>query len=71
LAAAAAFNLAPEQCLMCAAHAADLQAAAACGLRVAHILRPFESPGASATAPAMPLELAVGNTLELAERLGA
>jgi 2-haloacid dehalogenase len=71
LAAADAFNLAPSQCLMCAAHATDLKAAAACGLNVAYILRPFESPGASATAPAMPLDLSVGNTLELAERLGA
>jgi 2-haloacid dehalogenase len=69
LAAADAFNLEPDQCLMCAAHASDLKAAAACGLRVAYILRPNERPGASATAPAMPLDLCVRDTLELAQRL--
>jgi len=69
LAAADAFNLEPSECLMCAAHAGDLKAAAACGLRVAYILRPEESPGASATAPAMPLDLCVRDTLELARRL--
>lgn len=71
LAAADAFNLKPSQCLMCAAHASDLAAAAACGLRVAYIVRARESPVASAVAPNMPLELSVQDTLELAERLGA
>ena len=71
LAAADAFNLKPSECLMCAAHAGDLEAAAACGLRVAYILRPLERPGASASAPDMPLDLSVKDTLELAKRLGA
>jgi 2-haloacid dehalogenase len=71
LAAADAFNLQPDQCLMCAAHAGDLEAAAASGLRVAYILRPLEGPGASAAAPRMPLDLSVRDTLELAKRLGA
>ena len=39
LAAADAFNLVPAQCLMCAAHGSDLQAAAANGLRTAYIAR--------------------------------
>jgi 2-haloacid dehalogenase len=71
LAAADAFNLKPDECLMCAAHAGDLEAAAACGLRVAYILRPLESPEASRAAPNMPLDFSVRDTLELAKRLGA
>jgi 2-haloacid dehalogenase len=71
LAAADSFNLKPSQCLMCAAHASDLKAAAACGLRVAYIVRALESPAASAAAPSMPLDLSVQDTLQLAERLGA
>jgi 2-haloacid dehalogenase len=71
LAAADAFNLKPSQCLMCAAHASDLKAAALCGLRVAYIVRAQESPAASAAAPSMPLDLCVRDTLQLAERLGA
>jgi 2-haloacid dehalogenase len=71
LAAADAFNLRPSECLMCAAHASDLEAAAACGLRVAYILRPLERPGSSATVPNMPLDFSVRDTLELAKRLGA
>jgi 2-haloacid dehalogenase len=71
LAAADAFNLKPNQCLMCAAHASDLKAAAACGLRVAYIVRAQESPASSAAAPKMPLDLCVRDTLQLAERLGA
>ena len=71
LAAADAFNLEPAQCLMCAAHAGDLKAAAACGLRVAYIVRAQESPSASAAAPSMPLDMFVRDTVDLAERLGA
>jgi len=40
LAAAAAFDLAPEACMMVAAHSSDLAAAAALGLRTAHVARP-------------------------------
>jgi 2-haloacid dehalogenase len=71
LAAADAFNLEPAQCLMCAAHAADLKAAANCGLHVAYILRPFESPEANKVVPVLPLDLSVRDTMELAEQLGA
>ena len=38
-AACAAFDLAPAQCMMVAAHSSDLGAAAASGLRAAHIAR--------------------------------
>ncbi|RPH44280.1 MAG: haloacid dehalogenase type II [Burkholderiales bacterium] len=36
------FDLAPAQVMMVAAHAADLRAAAACGLRTAYVDRPLE-----------------------------
>lgn len=36
------FSLRPDQVMMCAAHAGDLRAAAACGLRTAYIDRPLE-----------------------------
>ena len=39
LASAEAFDLPPERCMMVAAHSSDLAAAAACGLRTAHIAR--------------------------------
>ena len=46
LAACEAFGLAPEACAMVAAHSGDLAAAAACGLRTAHVARPNEhGPG--------------------------
>ena len=40
LASCAAFDLAPGECMMVAAHSKDLQHAAACGLRTAHICTP-------------------------------
>ena len=40
LAACEAFDLAPAECMMVAAHSSDLSAAAACGLRTGHIARP-------------------------------
>lgn len=70
LAAVDAFNLTPDECMMCAAHASDLKAAAASGLRVAYIVRPQERPGASISPPSMPLHMSVRTTLELAEQLG-
>ena len=46
LAAAAAFDLPPEACMMVAAHSTDLAAAAALQLRTAHVARPNEhGPG--------------------------
>ena len=46
LASAAAFDLAPAECMMVAAHSNDLKAAAALGLLTAHIARPDEyGPG--------------------------
>ena len=48
LAAAAAFDLAPDDCMMVAAHSNDLAAAAAFGLRTAHVARPNDTAPAAA-----------------------
>lgn len=71
LAAADAFNLAPAQCLMCAAHSSDLKAAAANGLRTAHIARPQERPGSSESAAAFSVDVSAASVLELAAQLRA
>ena len=71
LAAAAAFDLKPQQCMLVAAHSNDLAAAAAQGLRTAHVARPNEhGPGTGETAPSVPVDYAVKSLVELAERLG-
>jgi 2-haloacid dehalogenase len=52
LSACEAFDLAPGDCVMVAAHSSDLAAAAACGLRTAHIARANErGPGKGEAAP--------------------
>jgi 2-haloacid dehalogenase len=71
LAAAEAFDLAPDACMMVAAHTSDLTHAAACGLRTAHVARPNEKgPGKGEAGPSAPVDIAVGSLLELADRLG-
>jgi 2-haloacid dehalogenase len=72
LAACAAFDLRPAQCMMVAAHSDDLSAAAACGLRTGHIARPDEhGPGKGEHAPTVPVDVAVKNLDDLADKLGA
>lgn len=72
LASADALGLAPERCMMVAAHSNDLAAAAAAGLRTAHVARPDEyGPGTGEAGPAVPVDVAAGSLIELAERLGA
>src|SRR5580692_11324704 len=72
LAAAAAFDLKPQDCMMVAAHSKDLAAAAALGLRTAHVARPNEHGfGRGETAPSVPVDFAVKSLEELAEKLGA
>ena len=47
-----AFNLKPEQVMMCAAHSGDLSSAQKLGLRTGHIGRPGEGgPGTGETEP--------------------
>ena len=70
LAAAAAFDLEPAQTMMVAAHAADLSAAAAAGLRTAFLARPDEfGSGKGETQPQQPVDLSVSSLLELARML--
>jgi 2-haloacid dehalogenase len=72
LAAAEAFDLKPQQCMMVAAHSKDLAAAAALGLHTAHIARPNEHGlGRGETAPSVPVDFAVKALEELAEMLAS
>ena len=71
LAACEAFDLDPAQCMMVAAHSNDLAAAAACGLRTAHIARPGEyGPGTGERAPTVPVDFAAADLADLAGKLG-
>jgi 2-haloacid dehalogenase len=71
LTSAEAFDLKPEACMMVAAHSSDLAAAAALGLRTAHVARPAEhGPGRGEKAPSVPVDFAVRGLDELADKLG-
>jgi 2-haloacid dehalogenase len=70
LAACAAFDLAPGDCLMVAAHSSDLAAAAECGLRTAHVARPNErGPGKGEAAPKVPVDYTAISVQDLAAQL--
>jgi 2-haloacid dehalogenase len=72
LATAEALNIKPSECMMTAAHSNDLKAAAASGLRTAHVGRPGENgPGTGENAPRVPVDVAATSFVELAEKLGA
>lgn len=71
-AAAAAFDAAPHEVVMVAAHSSDLAAAAACGLRTAFVARPHEhGPGRGEPRAAVPVDVEVGSLVELADVLAA
>jgi len=71
LAACAAFDLAPEQCMMVAAHSKDLAAAAACGLHTGHIARVNEyGPNTGEAGPTVPVDVAGKDLADLAGKLG-
>lgn len=71
LSACEAFDLPPEECMMVAAHSNDLSAAAACGLRTAHVARPNEKgPGKGESAPTLPVDVAALDLGDLAVKLG-
>ncbi|MFN3566553.1 MAG: haloacid dehalogenase type II, partial [Burkholderiaceae bacterium] len=60
LASAAAFDCAPEQAMMVAAHSSDLAAAAAAGLRTAFVARPDEhGPGNGERRANVPVDVSV------------
>jgi 2-haloacid dehalogenase len=64
-------GLHPEQCMMVAAHANDLEAAAACGMRTAYVFRPLEyGPERKRERPnGARFDLSVGDFGELADAL--
>jgi 2-haloacid dehalogenase len=71
LAACEAFDLAPAQCMMVAAHSGDLAAAAQCGLRTGHIARPNEyGPDTGERAPTVKVDFAARDLNDLADQLG-
>ena len=71
--AARMLALSPAECLMVAAHPADLAAAAARGFRTAYVHRPLErGPGREAKRPAPgTFDYAADSFIELADMLGA
>jgi 2-haloacid dehalogenase len=70
LAACEAFDLAPGDCVMVAAHSSDLAAAAACGLGTAHLARPNErGPGNGEAVPKVPVDYAASSLQDLAAQL--
>jgi 2-haloacid dehalogenase len=72
LAACAAFDLQPGECMMVAAHSNDLAAAAKLGLRTAHTARPDEyGPNTGEPAPTVPVDFAAKELADLADQLGA
>jgi 2-haloacid dehalogenase len=66
-----AFNLKPEQVMMCAAHSGDLASAQKLGLRTGHVGRPGEGgPGTGETAPKGSFDVVGKNFGEFADKLG-
>ncbi len=71
LAACEAFNLAPAQCMMVAAHSRDLKSAAECGLRTGHTARVNEyGANTGEPAPTVPVDVAAKDLADLADKLG-
>jgi len=71
LSAAAAFDCAPAETMMVAAHSSDLAAAAAVGLRTAFIARPDEhGPGTGEPAATVAVDVSANGLIELAEKMG-
>ena len=71
LASAEAFNLAPDECMMVAAHSRDLAAAAQCGLKTAHLARPDEyGAGTGERGPTVAVDFAATSLEDLAQQLG-
>jgi 2-haloacid dehalogenase len=66
-----AFNLKPEQVMMCAAHSPDLSSAQKLGLRTGHVGRPGEGgPGTGETEPKGSFDVVGRNFHDFADKLG-
>ncbi len=71
LAACAAFDLKPAECMMVAAHSDDLAAAAKLGLRTAHTARVDEyGPNTGEPGPTVKVDYAARDLADLADKLG-
>src|SRR5215470_6335183 len=71
LATCEAFNLKPEQVMMCAAHSGDLSSAQKLGMRTGHIGRPGEGgPGTGETEPKGTFDVVGKNFNDFADKLG-
>jgi 2-haloacid dehalogenase len=72
LGAARLLDVAPAELMMVAAHPSDLRAAAACGLRTAHVRRPLERGPGGLVEPGAPgeFDIACDSFFELADALG-
>ncbi|HET9763307.1 MAG TPA: haloacid dehalogenase type II [Casimicrobiaceae bacterium] len=71
LSAVAAFDCAPQETMMVAAHSYDLAAAASHGLRTAFVARPDEfGPAKGEARPSVAVDFSVATLVELADRLG-
>ena len=71
LAACAAFDLKPAECMMVAAHSNDLAAAAKLGLRTAHTARVDEyGPNTGEPGPTVKVDYAARDLADLADKLG-
>ena len=69
-AACEAFDLPPGECMMVAAHSADLAAAADCGLMTGFVARPDErGPGKGESEASVPVDLSGRNLIDLAAKL--
>lgn len=70
--AAEAFDLAPAETMMVAAHSSDLLAAGAAGLRTAFVARPNEyGPSHGETSPSVAVDVSVSSLQELASVLAS
>jgi 2-haloacid dehalogenase len=70
LASAEAFNLAPEQCMMVAAHSSDLEAAASVGLSTAHVAQVNEyGPGTGEAGPTVRVDVSASSFEEFAAKM--
>jgi 2-haloacid dehalogenase len=66
-----AFNLKPEEVMMCAAHSPDLSSAQKLGLRTGHIGRPGEGgPGTGETEPTGSFDVVGKNFRDFTDKLG-
>jgi 2-haloacid dehalogenase len=66
-----AFNLKPEQVMMCAAHSADLSSAQKLGMRTGHVGRPGEGgPGTGETEPKGSFDVVGKDFHDFADKLG-